>query len=85
MNRHRARTKGIVVLVAAIAALASPAPASADAVADWNLHATATIVPRQPPHAATLSFAMVQGAVYDAVNAIVRTHRPYLSAPPANP
>jgi hypothetical protein len=30
-----------------------------------------------------LSFAMVQGAVYDAVNAIDRGHRPYLVEPPA--
>jgi hypothetical protein len=28
---------------------------------------------------------MVQGAVYDAVNAIERTHQPYLVAPPAKP
>jgi hypothetical protein len=28
---------------------------------------------------------MVQGAVYDAVNAIDRSHRPYLVLPPANP
>ena len=39
----------------------------------------------QPPPAAVLSFAMVQGAVYDAVNAIDRGHRPYLTEPPARP
>src|SRR6266480_3684445 len=32
-----------------------------------------------------LSFAMVQAAVYDAVNAIDRTHQPYLPEPPSNP
>jgi hypothetical protein len=32
-----------------------------------------------------LHFAMVQGAVYDAVNAIDRGHRPYLVQPDANP
>ena len=37
----------------------------------------------QPPHAAALSLAMVQGAVYDAVNAIDGGHQPYLVAPPA--
>jgi hypothetical protein len=31
-----------------------------------------------------LSFAMVQGAVYDAVNAIDRGHRPYLAEPAAS-
>jgi hypothetical protein len=38
----------------------------------------------QSPQASTLSFAMVQGAVYDAVNAIDRGHLPYLVAPPTN-
>jgi len=32
----------------------------------------------QTPHLSNLSFAMVQGAVYDAVNAIDRRHQPYL-------
>jgi hypothetical protein len=39
----------------------------------------------QPPHTAALGFAMVQGAVDDAVNAIDRRHRPYLVQPVANP
>jgi PAP2 superfamily len=39
----------------------------------------------QPAHAAPLSLAMVQGAVYDAVNAIDGGHQPYLVAPPADP
>ena len=39
----------------------------------------------QPPHVAALSLAMVQGAVYDAVNAIDGGHQPYLVAPPADP
>ena len=37
----------------------------------------------QPPHVAVLSLAMVQGAVYDAVNAIDGGHRAYLVKPPA--
>jgi hypothetical protein len=37
----------------------------------------------QPPPAAVLSFAMVHGAVYDAVNAIDRGHRAYLPQPRA--
>jgi hypothetical protein len=37
----------------------------------------------QPPPVSVLSFAMVQGAVYDAVDAIDRSHRPYLAQPPA--
>ena len=55
---------------------------------DWNGYASTAIVSNagQPPPAAVLSFAMVQGAVYDAVNAIDRGHRPYyLAATAARP
>src|SRR6266550_9495110 len=71
----------------ALVALASPPVTRADAVTDWNLIASTTIVVNggQPPPVSVLSFAMVQGAVYDAVNAIDRGHRPYLVQPNANP
>src|SRR5262245_12344762 len=66
-----------------------PAPTATgpDAVTDWNLYAANAILgtARQPPAVSALSFAMVQGAVYDAVNAIDDTHQPYLVAPPASP
>ena len=73
--------------VAALCAMIAPAPARADTVTDWNGYASTAIVATagQPPPAAVLSFAMVQGAVYDAVNAIDRGHRPYLPQPPAGP
>ncbi|MDA0165994.1 vanadium-dependent haloperoxidase [Solirubrobacter ginsenosidimutans] len=64
---------------------AFPAIARGDAIIDWNLHAQNTILTTVPPptaHASTLSFAMVHGAVYDAVNAIDRSHRPYLRVAP---
>ena len=66
--------------VAAVVRARIPAAARADTVADWNGFASTAIVTTagQSPHAAALSFAMVQGAVYDAVNAIDRGHRPYL-------
>jgi len=66
---------------------AAPSATGPDAVTDWNLYAANAILgtARQPPAVAALSFAMVQGAVYDAVNAIDRTHEPYLVAPPASP
>jgi hypothetical protein len=70
--------KKIVILPSLIAlalvALASPTVVRADAVTDWNLIASTTIVVNggQPPPVSALSFAMVQGAVYDAVNAIDR-------------
>ena len=57
---------------------------------DWNaITSTAIMAPSpqgagQPPHAAVLSVAMVQGAVYDAVDAIDRRFQPYLvTLPPS--
>jgi hypothetical protein len=53
-------------------------------VTDWNAIA-ASAAAGQPAHVQPLSLAMVQGAVYDAVNAIDGGHRPYLAAPAADP
>src|SRR5437667_10824883 len=76
-----------LLIALALVALASPTVARADAVTDWNLIASNAIVVTawQPPPVSALSFAMVHGAVYDAVNAIDRGHQPYHSAPPSNP
>jgi hypothetical protein len=70
------------------AAQAEPAAATPNPVITWNTHAQTAIyeVARQSPTATTRSFAMVQGAVYDAVNAIAGTpYQPYLTAPRARP
>ena len=77
----------LVFSALALLALASPQLVRADAVTDWNLIASNAIVVTagQPPPVSVLHFAMVQGAVYDAVNAIDRGHRPYLVQPPSNP
>src|SRR6266705_5353138 len=76
-----------LLIVLALGALTSPRVARADAVTDWNLIASTAIVTTaaQPPPVSALSFAMVQGAVYDAVNAIDRGHQPYLVQPASNP
>ena len=76
-----------ILIAIALVALASPTVARADAVTDWNAIASTAIVTNagQPPPVSVLHFAMVQGAVYDAVNAIDRGHRPYLVQPPSNP
>jgi hypothetical protein len=80
-------TIAVVALVVALGGLAASARAeSADnTVTEWNaIAASATIATAgQPPHVAPLSLGMVQGAVYDAVNAIDGGHRPYLAAPSA--
>src|SRR5881396_3324315 len=75
------------LIALALVALVSPTAVRADAVTDWNLIASNAIVVTagQPPPVSALSFAMVQAAVYDAVNAIDRTHQPYLPEPPSNP
>jgi hypothetical protein len=82
----------VFALVVAVA-LGSGAPrAAADspetAVLDWNKHALEALVnpgnhattpgAGNTPPVSTLHLAMVQGAVYDAVNAIDGGHEPYL-------
>jgi hypothetical protein len=71
---------------------AAPATAGSDttpnAVVTWHLNAQNAIyeVARQPPYIAGRSFAIVSGAVYDAVNAIAGTpYEPFLAAPRAHP
>jgi len=63
-------------------------------VLDWNVNAVNAIgnaptnaIPGlgQPPPLAVIHLAMVQGAVYDAVNAIDGGHEPYLSGLPSMP
>ena len=86
--RSTLANSAVAAFVAALAALCgmiAPTLARADTVTDWNGYASTAIVVTgtQPPPAAVLSFAMVQGAVYDAVNAIDRGHRAYLPQPRA--
>jgi hypothetical protein len=74
----------LVVALGGLSASARAEP-SGNTVIEWNaIAASATIATAgQPPHVAPLSLGIVQGAVYDAVNAIDRGHRPYLGAPSA--
>jgi hypothetical protein len=80
-----ARGVGLVATIAALAAMAAPAPAGANTVTQWNLEANNALMvtAAQDPRVAVLHLAMVHGAVYDAVNAIDRGHRPYLVSPRA--
>ena len=85
------------VFALAISATASvaQASASADTVRDWNRYATAAVANAptapvmpgvgQPAHLIQVHLAIVQGAVYDAVNAIDGGYQPYLVAPAADP
>jgi hypothetical protein len=90
MNRltHFRKIRILTLLITlTLIALTSPLTTRADAVTDWNAIASDSIVvtAAQPPQVSSMSFAMVQGAVYDAVNAIDRGHHFYLVQPPSNP
>ena len=78
-----------MIPAASVAAAEQPSP-----VLDWNINAVNAIgnppsnaIPGlgQPPPLAVIHLAMVQGAVYDAVNAIDGGHRPYLGGLPSTP
>ncbi len=67
--------RGIVTLLASAAvALAVAAPARADTVTDWNVHAANALITTagQSPPASAVTLAMVHGAMHDAVSAISR-------------
>ena len=81
----------VTIAVAAPAALgpstAHASNTSADAVITWDRNAQTAIwdIAGQAPQVQSRSFAMVHGAIYDAVNAIAGTpYQPYLIAPPAD-
>src|SRR4051812_30747252 len=81
------RPAGLALVAAVVlAALGAPGVARADAVTQWNVNAARAIFAEGPnANVSALSFATVQGAVYDAVNGIDGGYRPYLVRPAANP
>src|SRR5215210_1048064 len=77
------RPKGSMRLALGVAAVAffagAPATARADVLNDWNVIAQSQTIPLRPTaHGQTRGIAMVQGAVYDAVNALDPDYQPYL-------
>ncbi|MGW9196524.1 phosphatase PAP2 family protein [Micromonospora chersina] len=98
-SQVRTRRKVVCAVVAGVLAVGSPVAfvspsataadtsTSANAVIVWDRNAQSAIwdVAGQQPQVQARSFAMVHGAVYDAVNAITgRTYQPYLIAPATN-
>jgi hypothetical protein len=86
-TRSRGPIKKNVVLLGLLAATLASASqvAKADAVLDWNRIAVDTAVANgQNPFAQARYAAIVQLAVFEAVNSITQEYRPYLaiSAPP---
>lgn len=96
-RRGRTRRSALRVALAAAVALSSPlllsstsgsasAAPTPNAVVTWDALAQESIwdVARQAPNAQGRSFAIVHGAIYDAVNAIAgKPYQPYLGAPAA--
>jgi hypothetical protein len=75
MFRH-----ALAAVLTGLAALTAPALAAADTVTQWNQNAATAlyVTAAQPPNVSVLHMAMVQGAVYDAVNAIDGSREGYL-------
>ena len=83
---------GSVLAATVFVAVVAPAPGAAaavtppaDVVVEWNANAVAALV-GATGHGPTVAYphlAMVQGAVYDAVNGIDGGYQPYLAVPPA--
>ena len=78
----QANLRRVLVTVAFIVSAPS---AFADVITDWNEKAVAFVTPRMAPPAAQRVVAMVQVAMFDAVNSIERRYRPYLAQLPATP
>ena len=72
-------------LLVAITLTVPASPTFADVITDWNEKAIAFVTPRMPPPAAQRVVAMVQVAMFDAVNSVERRYRPYLIQLPASP
>jgi len=84
MRRHKTPLMFAVVtgIVTTLVTVTGPVPSAAQSATneaiEWNAIASTAIMTTaaQPPHAAVISMAMVQGAVYDAVNAIDGGYQP---------
>ena len=79
---NRTIRRALLACAVLAAAFATPAVARADVIGQWNLIAQQQTIPLRPTaHGESRGMAMVEGAVYDAVNAIDRGHEPYLVDP----
>jgi hypothetical protein len=77
MFRHTRRA--LLACAATAAVLAVPTVAQADVLNDWNVIAQNQALALRPTaHGQTRGIAMVQGAVYDAVNALHPKYQPYV-------
>jgi hypothetical protein len=72
--------KRLMLVALVVGVLTAPSVARADTVTQWNQNATTALMVTagQGPQLSVPHMAMVQGAVYDAVNAIDGGHEGYL-------
>src|SRR5882672_12754129 len=73
---HANLRKGLL----AVAMIGAAPSAFADVITDWNEKAVAFVTPRMVPAAGQRVVAIMQVAMFDAVNSIERRYRPYLVA-----
>jgi len=98
MNRRRIPSTACVMnrlawaaTIGAWLAVGAAAPAWANVIADWDEKAIAVTAPlvsvpsASAPYAAYRMMGMVHAAMFDAVNSIDRSYRPYLVQLPADP
>jgi hypothetical protein len=80
LERHKRRgwsSAGLWLIV--LVGLVTPGVAQADVLNDWNVIAQNQALTLRPTaHGQTRGIAMVQGAVYDAVNALHHKYQPYV-------
>jgi hypothetical protein len=72
-------------MIPAITLACQTTPVSADVLTDWNEKTVAFVTPRMVPAAGQRVVAMMQVAMFDAINSIDRSYRPYLVQLPAAP
>ena len=78
--KQKSKTLMFTAISFLIALALAPVQARADAVSDWNVYALQRIGAQLPVHPTPLVFvdmAIVQVAVYDAVQAIEKQYKPY--------
>jgi len=86
MTLHRAHLRALVAVAIAAGLLLSPAAARGDVVTEWSLNASNALVRDGGQGApAFVHMALVHAAMFDAVNAIDRQYKPYLTRPRAKP
>jgi len=75
----------ICKLLTAAALIVVAPSAFANVITDWNENAVSFVTPRMAPGAGQRVVAIMQVAMFDAVNSIERRYRPYLVQLPAAP